>query len=179
MATIMESLNCIVMKLIDIFWFQNWVWLQNEVVLICTTPLPNQLSVECRSVLRVQHRDWQEWKSPKFLPLWVKSLSRWTVQFCVCFLPNHIAFSTVRMLGVSQEGVSKIFWRNRDTGPPHQAWGSEESDHSPRRQTVDSNGDTRFISAPFLCTRGDDPPISEEVVISEHCKQASVCWLSL
>ena len=37
--TIIESpiLNCIGVNLIGIFWFQCWVWLQNEVVLISTT----------------------------------------------------------------------------------------------------------------------------------------------
>ena len=136
--------------------------------------------------------------------LWVKSAQPIMVQYCMCFLLNSFAFSTIlwwyhavyfarvytgaivrfsaegysqrevaRIMGVSPRCISKILRRNRDFSGPRQ----EESGHSPRRQTVNPNGQGQLIYVGSSTAWGDGPFILEEVISSEHCKQASGCWL--
>ena len=46
-------------------------------------------------------------------------------------------------------------------------------------QTANPNGQRQSFHIGSSSARGNDPPISDEVVSSEHCKQASGCWLSV
>ena len=66
------------------------------------------------------------------------------------------------ILGVSQECIDKILRRILD----------EKTDGW-------SNGQRQPFHLGSSSALGDDPPISEEVVGLEHCKQASACWLSV
>ena len=61
---------------------------------------------------------------------------------------------------------------------PAEVQRSEESDYNLGRQTVGRNGQGQSFYLSSSSTYGDDLWISEEVVSSEHCKQASGCLLS-
>ena len=95
MATIKESpvLNCIGVNLIGIYWFQCWVRLQNEVVLISIIHyLTNWMSV-----LTVQHLDWLEWMEVIQVAATLCKICLADWQFnTACFLLNHFAFSIIR-----------------------------------------------------------------------------------
>ena len=72
-----------------------------------------------------------------------------------------------RMLGVSQECIGKLFatQMRRWLAKSGEAWGSEESEKG------------QLCHLGSWSAHGDDPPISEDVVNLEDCKQASGCWL--
>ena len=66
-------------------------------------------------------------------------------------------------------------WINNFTHTLQEVWRSEESEHNQRKHTVYPNGHGQSFNLGPSSACGDDPPISEKVVSSEHCKQASGC----
>ena len=84
-------------------------------------------------------------------------------------------------------GMARMCKQNFTTQPRHYsatwsatsvgAWWSEESDHCPGRQTVDLNGHGQLLHLGSSPASRGDPPIWEEVVSSEDCKQTSGYWL--
>ena len=76
------------------------------------------------------------------------------------------------MLSVSQGCVSKILRRSRNTGHISvEAWKSEESEHSLRRQAVDPNGEGQSFHPGTSSARGNYPLISGEFANLEHCNR--------
>ena len=86
--------------------------------------------------------------------------------------------------GYSRQEVVRMLQQNFATQPRHwsttstEACRSEESDHIPRRQTVDPNGQVQFFYLSSSSALGDYPLILEEGVSSEHWPHVNVCRVS-
>ena len=76
-----------------------------------------------------------------------------------------------RMLGMSQECISKILQRNRETGRP--PWRFDENLQDMRRLSIAPNGQNELLHLSSSSANADDPPIWEADVSSNHSETAS------
>ena len=94
-AIIMGSpiINCIRVNLIGIYWFQCWIRLQNEVVMISTTHyLTNWIVNAGQCCERSGATDWLG-SHPSCCHFGWSLPSRFTAQWLMCILLSHFAFS--------------------------------------------------------------------------------------
>ena len=85
--------NCIRVNLIGIYWFQCWIRLQNEVVMISTTHyLTNWIVNAGQCCERSGATDWHG-SHPSCCHFGWSLPSRFTAQWLMCILLSHFAFS--------------------------------------------------------------------------------------